>query len=152
MRRDVFIDTVAKNACLLGLLMALPVVAACGGAAAEEKRGGRATVSIDGTTCAVSHLMFAYQPGERGSFRLEGDGMALSGDLPPGVNSPVELDEKETAFVTGGGEAHNRCFASSKGAAGVQHGTVKFGRVFGGAIAFTFATDHVSGSGTAAIE
>ena len=152
MRRDVFIDTVTKNACLLGLLIALPGVAACGGAAAEEKRGGRATVSIDGTTCAVSDVMFAYQPGEHGSFRLEGEGMALRGDLPSGVNSPVELDEKEVAFVTGGGEAHNLCFAGSKGMGGTQHGTVKFGRVFGGAIGFTFATEHASGGGTATIE
>lgn len=138
-----------KHVCALGLLVTLPVVAACGGAAVEEKRGGRATVSIDGTTCTVTDVKFAYQPGEHGSFRLEGDGMALRGDLPSGVNSPVELSEKEVPLV------------------GVEHGTVKFGRVFGGAIGFAFsgdftrydgrcgtsrATVHASGSGTATIE
>jgi hypothetical protein len=172
-----------KNALILGLLATLPLVAACGGAAAEEKPGGRATVSIEGTTYAVSDVKFAYQPGEDGYFRVAGDdarnahgdclpgvvgGMALYGDLPSGVNSPAELSEKEVAFdFTGDGDDHNLCFVGSKGLLGVEKGTVTFGRVHGGAIAFTFSGDfkrydgkggesesavHASGSGTATIE
>ena len=163
--------------------MALPVVAACGGAAAEEKQGGRGTVSIDGTPYAVSNVTFAYSPGEDGYFRIQADdarkangdcmpgvssGMALYGVLPAGVNSPVELSDKEVAFeFTGDGDDHNLCFAGANGLLGVERGTVKFGRVFGGAIGFTFsgdfkrydgkggesaATVHASGSGTATIE
>jgi len=171
-----------KNALVLGLLATLPLVAACGGAT-EEKLGSRATVVIEGTTYAVSNVKFAYQPGEQGYFRIEGDdathvdqdclpgvssGLSLYGDLPSGVNSPVELSEKEVSFeFSGDGDDHNLCFVGSKGLFGVEKGTVKFGRVYGGAIAFTFSGDfkrydgeggesestvHASGSGTATIE
>jgi hypothetical protein len=177
MRRDVL------RAKTLGLLLTLPLVAACGGAAAEDKPGGRATVSIDGMTYGVSDVKIAYTPGDGGSFRIEGDdarhadedclpgvssGLALYGDLPSGVNSPVELSEKELPFeFTGDGDDHNLCFVGSKGLLGVEKGTVKFGRVYGGTIAFTFSGDfkrfdgeggesqstvHASGSGTATIE
>ncbi|HEV8397188.1 MAG TPA: hypothetical protein VGQ37_23055 [Vicinamibacterales bacterium] len=168
---------------ILTVLATLPVVAACGGAAkAEEKPGSRATVAVEGTTYAVSDVKFAYHPGEDGYFRIEGDdarhvhedcvpgvssGLALYGNLPSGVNSPVELSEKEVPFeFSGDGDDRNLCFVGSKGLLGVEKGTVKFGRVFGGAIAFTFSGDfkrfdgeggesestvHASGSGTATI-
>jgi len=167
---------------ILTVLATLPVVAACGGAAAEEKRGSRGTVSIEGATFAVSDVKFAYHPGEDGYFRIEGDdarhvdedcvpgvssGLALYGNLPSGVNSPVELSEKEVPFeFSGDGDDRNLCFVGSKGLLGVEKGTVTFGRVFGGAIAFTFSGDfkrfdgeggesgstvHASGSGTATI-
>ena len=163
--------------------MTLPAIAGCGGAEAEEKPGGRATVAIEGTTYAVSDVKFAHQPGEGGYFRLEGDdarhvdddclpgvssGLALYGDMPAGVNSPVELGDKEVAFeFSGDGDDHNLCFVGTKGLLGVEKGTVTFARVYGGAIAFRFSgefkrydgkggvsesTVHASGSGTATIE
>ena len=172
-----------KSSLVLGLLATLPLAGACGGATGEEKPGSRATVAIEGTTYAVSDVKFAYHPGEPGYFRIEGDdarhvdedclpgvssGLALYGDLPSGVNSPVELSEKEVSFeFSGDGDDHNLCFVGSKGLFGVEKGTVKFGRVYGGAIAFTFSGDfkrydgeggesestvHASGSGTATIE
>ncbi len=172
-----------QNALILGLLAMLPLVAACGGATTEDKPGSRATVVIEGRTHAVSDVKFTYQPGEGGYFRIEGDdaahvdedclpgvsgGLSLYGDLPSGLNSPVELSEKEVPFeFTGDGDDRNLCFVGSKGLLGVEKGTLKFGRVYGGAIAFTFSGDfkrydgkggesdstvHASGSGTAAIE
>jgi len=170
------------NALVGSVLVTLPLIAACGGATPVEKPGSRATVAIEGTTYAVSDVKFAYHPGEQGSFRIEGHdashvdqdcvpgvrgGLALHGVLPPGVNSPVELGDKEVPVEFSGGGDHNLCFAGAKGMLGVEKGTVKFGRVYGGAIAFTFSgefkryngeggesefTVHASGSGTAAIE
>ncbi|HEV8397187.1 MAG TPA: hypothetical protein VGQ37_23050 [Vicinamibacterales bacterium] len=90
------------------------------------------------------------------------------GDPAWSVNSPVELSEKEVLFeFSRDGDDRNLCFVGSKGLLAVEKGTVKFGRVFGGAIAFTFTGDfkrfdgeggesastvHASGSGTATIE
>ena len=172
-----------KSGLVAGLLAPLALVAACGGATAVERPGSRATVAIDGASYAVSEVKFAYHPGEHGYFRIEGhdarhagedcvpgvrSGLALHGDLPSGVNSPVELSEKEVPFeFSGDGHDHNLCFAGSMGLLGVKKGTVTFGRVYGGAIAFTFLgefkrydgeggesefTVHASGSGTAAID
>jgi hypothetical protein len=166
---------------MLGLLTALPVASACSSAKAEAKPGGHGTVTVEGATFAVSDVKFAYQPGR--SFRIEADdagfagkdcvpgvhaGVSLHGDLPSGVNSPVELSDKEVPFdFSGDGDDRSLCFGGSNQRLGVDKGTVKFGRVYGGAIGFTFSgnfkrvdgeggksgsTVHASGSGTATIQ
>jgi hypothetical protein len=165
---------------ILGLLAALPAASACSSAKAEAKPGGRGTVTIEGATFAVSGVKFTYEPGR--SFRIEADdaryvgkdcvpgvraGVSLYGDLPTGVNSPVELSDKEVPFdSSGGGDDRSLCLGGSNQRLGMDKGTVKFGRVYGGAIGFTFSgnfkrfgeggksdsTVHASGSGTATIQ
>jgi hypothetical protein len=165
---------------ILGLLAAAAAAPACTGAKAEAKPGSRGAVTIEGATFSLSDVTFVYEPSR--TFRVEGmdardvgedclpgvkGGIALYGRLPEGVNSPVELSDKELPLeFTGNGRDRNLCFAGSNGRLGVEQGTVKFGRVFGGAIQFTFSgeftrvdgkgsqselTVHASGSGTAAI-
>ena len=137
-------------------------------------------MTIDGRAFAVSDVKFAYQPG--GSFRIDaGDArhpgqtcspdvarsLSLSGRLPEGVNSPVELSDKEVLLEASGAGQPNLCFTDSQGLLGVKAGSVKFGRVFGGAIGFTFDGDftrldgkggtadvtvHASGNGTATVQ
>src|SRR5436190_10391630 len=149
--------TIMKKALALGLLATLPLAVACGGAKAEARPGSRATVAVEGTTYAVSDVKFQYQPGAQGHFRIEGrdarhtdedcvpgvrSGLTLSGDLPSGVNSPAELSDREVAFdFSGDGGNHSLCFVGAKGLLGVEKGTVTFGRVYGGAMAFTFSGD-----------
>lgn len=139
---------------MLALAAALPAAAACTRATAEAKPGGRGSVTIGGTTFAVSAVKFVYQPGR--NFRIDADprragedcpagvsgGVSLYGDLPEGVNSPVELSGKEVPFqFSGDGEQRTQCAAGADGLLGVKKGTVRFGRVFGGAIGFTFSGD-----------
>ena len=166
---------------MVGLLAVVTAASACTRTKAEDKPGGRGTVTIDGATFALSDVKFAYEPGSY--FRIDAadaahadedcvpgvsSGVSLYGDLPEGVNSPVELSDKAVPLeFSGDGDDRNLCFIGAKGLLGVEQGTVTFGRVYGGAIGFTFSGDfkrydgeggesdsavRVTGSGTAAIE
>jgi len=127
------------------------ISAGCG----SNQGGGDARVMLSGQTYAVSNVNFTYEIGDDGYFRIEGDdaahpeedclpglssGLALYGDLPSTITSLADLFGKELPFeFTGDGDDANVCFVGSNGLLGVETGTVRFGKVDGTKVEFSFS-------------
>lgn len=162
---------------------ALACVTACGGANANGagSGSGQAAVTIGDKSFAVSNVLFTYQVGEDGYFRIEGDdaahpdedclpglggGIALYGGMPSDVTSIDQLSGKDLPFeFSGDGDDFNLCFVGSNGLLGVEQGTVRFTmngdrltfsfsgsfRTFDGQGGESASATSASGSGTASI-
>src|SRR5688572_24288850 len=164
---------------LLGIALACTAVACGGGSSASGS--GQAAVTIGDKTFAVNNVLFEYEIGEDGYFRIEGDdaahpdedclpglggGLALYGEMPSDVTALAHLSGKELPFeFSGDGDDFNLCFVGSNGLLGVEQGTVRF-TANGDQLAFTFSgrfrtfdgqggesssATSASGSGTASI-
>jgi hypothetical protein len=139
---------------LLGIALACGAAGAGCGSTSIAQGAGQATVAIGDSTFAVNNVRFAYQTGEGGYFRIEGDdaahpdedclpglggGLALYGEMPSEVANLAQLSGKELPFeFTGDGDDFNLCFVGSNGLLGVEHGTVRF-TVNGDQLTFTFS-------------
>jgi hypothetical protein len=137
------------------LLVPIVLAAACGGSADSGARGGAAKATIADKTFEVSNVAIAFEPGEDGYFRIDGDdaagepgdcvpglsgGIALYGDVPSTVTSLADLNGKELPFeFSGDGDDANLCFVGSNGLLGVETGTVRFTAVQDDRVTFSFS-------------
>src|SRR5262245_23515755 len=150
------------SAFTLGVILGIGT--GCGSSVSEQQPGngaggGTATVAIADTTYAVSKVSFHFETGEEAYFRIEGEdaahpnddclpalggGLALYGDLPDGVTSLADLSGKEAPFeFTGDGDDFNLCFVGTNGLLGVENGKVRFGKIEGTSVAFSFSGSFV---------
>jgi hypothetical protein len=135
------------------LPVSLTLAAGCGGPGGAS--GGTATVMVADKSFESGNVTFAFEAGDDGYFRIEGDdgadphrdclpglggGLALYGDLPSDVTSIADLAGRELPFeFSGDGDDFNLCFVGTDGLLGVDRGTVRFTAADETKVTFSFS-------------